>query len=125
MIEFNINPRGKPRPRVVRRGNKSIAYSPSWYGEWCKTLQIEALTNDYEVPAILENITFVIQMPKSWSKKKKRELDGEPHTQKPDLDNILKGFKDSLCENDSYVHSYKNICKVWGYEGKIIINSET
>jgi Holliday junction resolvase RusA-like endonuclease len=125
MIQFHINPRGKPRPRVVRRGNKSITYSPSWYSEWCKELQAEALVHDYQVPDILADITFVIQMPKSWTKKKKLELDGMPHTQKPDLDNILKGFKDALCENDSYVHSYNNIRKIWGYMGKIIINDET
>lgn len=109
----------------MRRGKASITYNPAWYGEWCKELQAEALINDYQVPDVLKDITFIIQMPKSWTKKKKQELDGQPHQQKPDLDNILKGFKDALCENDSYIHSYNNVRKIWGYEGKIVIGSQS
>jgi len=116
MIKLNINPRGKPRPRVTRWST----YSPDWYVLYAEKLKEEAELNNYVVPEVLENVTFVIQMAKSWSKKKKLAHDGQPHKDKPDLDNILKGFKDALCENDSYVHTYNNITKIWGYEGAII-----
>jgi Holliday junction resolvase RusA-like endonuclease len=62
-------------------------------------------------------------MPKSWSKKKRNELNGKPHTQRPDLDNLIKAFKDALCEDDSHVHTYYNMRKIWGEDGKIIITS--
>jgi len=123
-MKLKINPRGKPRPRVVRRGNKSITFSPAWYMEWCKELQSEALINEYKMPDVLANITFVIQMAKSWSKKKKREFDGQPHQSRPDLDNIIKGFQDALSTEDSHIHMYNNIRKVWGYEGMIVIGSD-
>ena len=53
---------------------------------------------------------------------KTKDLDGKPHTLKPDLDNLIKAFQDSLLDNDSFIHTYKNISKIWGYDGKIIIN---
>ena len=49
-------------------------------------------------------IVFFIQMPKSWSKKKKKAMNGTPHQQKPDLDNLVKGFLDAAYEED---------CKIW------------
>jgi Holliday junction resolvase RusA-like endonuclease len=60
-------------------------------------------------------------MPKSWSKKKRKAMNLQPHESKPDLDNLLKGFKDALCENDSFVHTYDQIKKVWGERGQVII----
>ena len=39
-------------------------------------------------------------MPASWSEKKRKELNGMPHTQKPDINNVLKGIEDALVEND-------------------------
>lgn len=42
-------------------------------------------------------------MPKSWSKKKKAEHQGEPHQQRPDRDNIDKGILDALFGDDSHV----------------------
>jgi Holliday junction resolvase RusA-like endonuclease len=61
-------------------------------------------------------------MPKSWSNKKKKEMDGQPHRVKPDLDNIVKAFKDSLCEDDSFIHTYQNVRKIWGEKGCILIH---
>lgn len=41
------------------------------------------------------NLVFHISIPPSYSLKKRRELVGQPHTKKPDLDNLIKGFYDS------------------------------
>ena len=69
------------------------------------------------------DIVFFIPMPKSWSKKKRSEMAGTPHKQRPDLDNYIKGLLDALLEED---------CKVWRVsarkiwvdtEGCITINS--
>jgi Holliday junction resolvase RusA-like endonuclease len=62
-------------------------------------------------------------MPNSWSKKKKAEFNGKPHQQKPDLDNLIKAFKDALCEDDSYVHTYERMRKIWGEEDYILIHN--
>jgi len=38
-----------------------------------------------------------------------------------DLDNLIKGFKDALLIEDSHIHTYHNMKKVWGREGAIIL----
>ena len=67
-------------------------------------------------------IEFHVQMPQSWSKKKKAEMIGKPHQQRPDLDNYLKAWKDSVYEEDAIVWRVK-ASKLWTEEtGHIIIN---
>lgn len=64
------------------------------------------------------DIVFLIPMPKSWPKKKKAEMYGKPHQDKPDIDNYLKAFMDAMCSNDSYVFD-AHPRKYWAYEGRI------
>ena len=45
----------------------------------------------------------------------------QPHTQKPDLDNLIKAFKDALLKEDSHVWCYDMMTKVWDYEGSIVV----
>jgi len=66
------------------------------------------------------NLAFIIQMPKSWTEKKKKEHDGKPHLQKPDIDNLLKAFLDAIFKDDSHIHKVK-MQKVWGRQGRILI----
>ncbi len=69
-------------------------------------------------------IDFYIPMPRSWSKKKKKELDGKFHDKRPDIDNLVKGVMDALYEEDSHIHT---ICckKYWSVEPKMIIYQDT
>ena len=67
-------------------------------------------------------IKFVMPMPPSWSEKKRRANDGQPHTQKPDLDNLIKAVMDALLLDDSHVHAF-TASKIWGYKGLIMIDS--
>lgn len=69
-----------------------------------------------------DGIVFHVQMPKSWSNKKKIEMDGEPHIVKPDVDNLLKSLLDSVFEDDSHIHSLSLLQKRWSFEGKIDIS---
>lgn len=48
-----------------------------------------------EVP-LLVDIYLGIEMPKSYSKKKKEMLKGAPHTIKPDIDNYVKNIFDAM-----------------------------
>jgi len=41
-------------------------------------------------------LNFYFEMPKSWSKKKRHDMLDMPHTQTPDLDNLVKFFQDAL-----------------------------
>lgn len=55
-----------------------------------------------EIPEI-PKIVFHIPMPPSWSEKKKKAHDGQPHRVKPDLDNLLKTVGDSVFKNDAHI----------------------
>jgi Holliday junction resolvase RusA-like endonuclease len=46
---------------------------------------------------------FYIAFPKSYSMKERLHLDGKPHEEKPDLDNLAKGVMDSLISNDQII----------------------
>ena len=78
------------------------------------------------VPEYGARIIFIVAMPESWSEKKKKAMDGEPHQPigGPDVDNFLKSVMDSLFKKDSNIYDVR-ICKFWGRTGKIIIEKET
>ena len=80
---------------------------------------IKALTEDKAVA-----ISFLFPMPNSWSHKKKREMYGTYHKQRPDIDNLCKWLTDSVFyqheRNDCEISQLRAI-KVWDYEGKILI----
>jgi len=59
-------------------------------------------------------------MPKSWSKKKKLEMVGRPHKQKPDLDNLLKALLDAVFDEDCEIWDIQ-ATKYWNTRGMIII----
>jgi Holliday junction resolvase RusA-like endonuclease len=65
---------------------------------------------------------FIIEMPKSWSKKKQEQMCGKPHQQKPDLDNLQKSCWDCLRKDDSSIYSVFAE-KYWGLENIIYIEN--
>jgi len=65
-------------------------------------------------------LAFYIPMPKSWSEKKRTEMLGRPHQQKPDIDNLIKSVLDVLCTDDSYIHDV-HARKFWATDGAIEI----
>ena len=68
------------------------------------------------------DLVFLVQMPKSWSEKKKAEFAGMPHQQKPDLDNYIKGLLDAMYKEDKLVWSI-SAKKLWTTgKGKIEVN---
>ena len=76
-----------------------------------------AVGSTYTLPEELF-IEFVIAMPKSWSQKKKLAMDGQPHKQKPDCDNLIKSWCDAFGVDDSHVHTI-HAHKRWGTSGSI------
>jgi Holliday junction resolvase RusA-like endonuclease len=73
------------------------------------------------LPQEIQSICFIVPMPNSWSEKKKKAFEGMPHTQRPDLDNFLKGVQDCLCSEDSHIWRICYLSKVWGRYGQLII----
>lgn len=89
------------------------------YFAYKTALIAQANMMNYEVGQFLD-ILFLIPMPESWSEKKKKRMNGLPCDVKPDTDNLVKGFKDALCKNDSYVWK-EHAEKRWSFMGSIIV----
>lgn len=68
------------------------------------------------------HVTFVLPMPKSWSKRKREAMDGRPHQQTPDKDNLEKALLDALFQDDCHIWDGR-VTKRWGEQGQIIIDT--
>jgi Holliday junction resolvase RusA-like endonuclease len=106
-----------PKPRMTQRDKWMKRPVVMRYREYCdKIRELGA-----QVPESGAHIEFCIPMPKSWSKKKREEMCGKPHQQKPDVDNLLKALLDALYEDDSGVWDIR-VTKLWSDSGKITVN---
>ena len=89
---------GKPVPTQRVRVVKGHAYTPD------KTKAFEELVGEKFKEShgkklagpVWISITVWYQIPPSWTKKRKEEELLKPHTQKPDLDNVVKSILDGL-----------------------------
>ena len=95
-------PKGKGRPRVVRRGAYTMTYSPQDTRDyetevrWCwRDAGLKRYPDDAH---LYIRITAYFKIPKSVSKKKREMMlnDEIRPTKKPDLDNIAKIICDAL-----------------------------
>lgn len=120
MITFNVTPVGKPR--MTQRDKWKKRPPVLRYYQFKDEINLAAKQIDY-VPADELKLVFYLPMPKSWSYKKRREMRGRPHQQKPDTDNLTKAFKDALCEDDSYIW-HEDCAKYWDHEGRIEVYAD-
>ncbi|EOY5741206.1 RusA family crossover junction endodeoxyribonuclease [Enterobacter ludwigii] len=114
MTVYNILPMGKPRMTRADKWKKRPEVMR--YRAFCDHVRLLGIC----MPESNSHVTFVLQMPKSWSKKKRVEMNGKPHQGKPDLDNLMKSLMDALFEDDTHIWDSR-ITKLWGENGQIII----
>lgn len=119
-ITIKINPIGKPRMTQKDKWSKRPATQKYW--AYKDLLVAEAKRQGYELKNVLE-AEYFIEMPSSWSKKKKLEMSLRPHQNKPDIDNIDKGIMDALLKDDSAVYK-SHTSKYWAYEGAIVLHKK-
>lgn len=89
----------KKRPCVVR------------YRAWADTVRA-AKPEDFPNNPRTLNWTAYFPFPASYGKKKRQELAGRAHQQKPDRDNCDKGILDILFKNDAGI-AFGTLCKLW------------
>ena len=121
MIKINITPMGAPRmtqrskwanPAAIRYMNfkKDVGY------------QLRAQCMKPLEGAVSVDVTFILPMPDSWSRKRKNANAGLPVTVKPDADNLVKSLMDSankiLWQDDNQVTDM-TVKKRYGYQGAI------
>jgi Holliday junction resolvase RusA-like endonuclease len=86
---------------------------------WLYKDHVRQNINSYDIPEAY-HLIFLLEMPKSWSQKKKSEMLGKPHQQKPDKDNLEKGFLDAVFDEDSHVWDGR-VTKLWWREPLIVL----
>lgn len=113
MKKLIITPIGKPR--MTQRDK--WAKRPCVARYWAFKDELRKQWDGDKVPCQI-CLTFHLPMPKSWSKKRRNQMLGTPHKQKPDIDNLVKSFLDCLLEDDSYVWRV-DASKLWSEGGSI------
>jgi Holliday junction resolvase RusA-like endonuclease len=89
------------------------------YFDFKNTVTFQAIQMKYALQEILE-IVFLIPMPATWSEKKKTRMNKQPVKTRPDLDNYVKAFMDSMSSEDGFVWKI-NAEKRYAYRGSIIV----
>ena len=106
IIAVEFAPMGKPRMTQADRYRKRDCVSRYWaYKDELRLAVREVLPDTIEMG-------FAIPMPPSWSSKKRAAMMGQPHRQKPDFDNLEKGFTDALLKEDCRIWAASSL-KVW------------
>jgi len=117
---FYVNPVPASRPRVTRWST----YYPKKYTEFRKDMEM-ALTNVNFKPIeslVYAKLDFYINIPKSWSKKKKCDKINKLCDNNADLDNYCKAILDSL--NNVYYIDDRQVAMIkarmfWSNEPRI------
>ena len=120
LITFHVSP--VPKPRQSRSDKWRVRPEVLRYRLFCDTLRLQAHTQKFQLPDSFA-VEFILPMPKSWSLKKKKAMNGKPHRQTADIDNLLKALIDALLSEDKQVWDV-HASKRWGTEGQIRIYSQ-
>ncbi len=121
-------PAGMPRARAVRTRFGVRHYTPKGAGSEFRERVAKAVANKPRLtgPVIL-TIWATFEIPKSWPKAKQWQHLSEPHTQKPDADNVAKAVMDgmrSLWSDDCVVWNLR-VVKAWGVSPRCTIVAES
>jgi len=119
-IVFNLTPIPKPRMTQSDKWNERPAVVN--YYAYKQKLRLDANTKKYRLSDTL-CIDFFIPMPKSWSDKKRQQMIDKPHQDKPDIDNLVKGFMDALSDADQNIWLV-SAQKHWSDTGYIVVTLE-
>ena len=116
---FDIDP--VPKPRQTRRDKWLNPPRPAVgrYRAFADSVRETAALKGLIITGVL-NISFHVPMPKSWGKKKRRELIASPHTSRPDIDNLAKAFMDAVLKEDCTIWHLTAV-KYWSETGQIIV----
>jgi len=116
-MQINVTPVSKPR--MTQRDKWAKRPCVVKYHTYCDFVRKIAQNEKFK-PSGAMLIEFYLPLPKSYSKKKREELMGQPHEQKPDIDNLVKGLLDALLKEDKGVHTII-ASKSWAEHGSITV----
>lgn len=105
-----------PKPRMTRRDKwmeRECVMRYRAFADECRLRNVRLTESGYHV-------ICVMPMPASWSQRKRSEMRGNPHQQKPDKDNLEKALLDAIYDDDSHVWDGR-LTKIWGDRGAIVV----
>lgn len=105
-----------PKPRMTQRDKWAKRPPVLRYRAFCDQVRDAGV----QVPESDAHITFHLPMPASWSGKKRAQMFGQAHKQKPDVDNLGKALMDACLDEDSGVWDVR-LTKRWAVIGAIEI----
>ena len=95
-MRYDIEPVAKPRmTRRDKWAKRPCVLRYNAFKDKCRWQRVK-------VPASCR-VIFHMPMPAGWSRDARAAYEGQPHQQKPDLDNLLKGLMDAVLKEDSHV----------------------
>lgn len=106
-----------PKPRMTQRDKWQERPSVVRYRAFCDLARLSAPSDLPQNPDLVK-LRIQIEVPKSWSKKKKQKMIGTPHRVKPDWDNLAKAVCDALWSEDSGIYKAE-VEKIWGETSQI------
>lgn len=92
----------------TKRVNRLIKYN-----DYKISLLALAKQQRFKLPDEGAIIRFFLPMPKSWRKPEREANVNRLHRKKPDLDNLLKAFLDSLFTEDKTISHLGEVSKYW------------
>ena len=107
---FRIPSQPIGKPRMTRSDKWRVRDCVAQYRAWADRARASC-PGIMVTPGRLDFVAF-IAMPPSWSRKKRAAMIGQPHRQRPDVDNIAKAVMDALWQDDSGIHSI-SCSKLW------------
>jgi Holliday junction resolvase RusA-like endonuclease len=114
LTTYPIDPVAKPRQtRSDKWKKRACVVKYRRFSDLCREHKVH-------VPECGAHITFYLPMPDSWSEKRKAAMDGTPHQQTPDKDNLEKALLDAVYGNDCVVWDSR-VTKRWARAGSIEI----
>lgn len=117
MIIFDVIPVSKPRMSQRDKWMERDATAAYW--AYKEELGYKAKLKKFILGTCIDMI-FVLPFKKTHSESKRKEIDGKVHQEKPDIDNLVKGFFDALTTDDSKIW-HVSARKFWGDHGAVVI----
>ena len=109
-------------PTAAPRQSRRDRWAPSKAVLEYRAFRDEVALKIKELPDDFFHAVFLIEMPKSWPERKKKQMSGEPHTTTPDKDNLEKALIDAVYRGRSDAHVWNTAStKLWAYHGAILI----
>ena len=117
-----------PAPRIGTFRSKQTPRARK-YHQWRNDFAAIAKAKGFKLKqedVLSIGFVFFVPMPKSWSKRKKIEMNKTPHQSRPDLDNFVKATIDGLfIDGDHKISEFHRVAKYWGYKGEVRVSVMT